>query len=374
MANTTEPLETLVETAELTLQGRRGARWLACSLETLAVSDVVEMLVRARRSGCLQVTDGQGTRELYLESGQYTGATSTHLSDRLGEVLWRLGKLSLDQVLIAGEMAREGRKFGRCLVELGYISPTDVRGALVDQAMEIFSAACTQLSGHMVFHDERKHPQPMHFGMDTAAILQRAVAQVTEVRALEGKLVDLETPCAVLQPSPAVHLGESEQALLQLAASSREGLGGRALIQRSGLGRLHGMRALRRLLDEGILRVAVKESEEEQLPARIRKQCRGINAIMTALDGAGFGAGDALREFLANPPPFYEEALSGISLDDPLEPDAVLAHARFISGGLSAMETALSALIDDGMMQASDTLPEDDAEALRFQVESLGVL
>ena len=115
-------LTTVVEDTGLLVKAApTGAPWLACDLEVASVAEVVGVLIAARRTGRLDVTDAQGTRTLFFESGEYTGSMSSHTADRLGEVLWRSGRLSLDQVLIAAEQVKEGKMLGRALIDLSLI-------------------------------------------------------------------------------------------------------------------------------------------------------------------------------------------------------------------------------------------------------------
>lgn len=94
---------------------------------------------------------------------------------------------------------------------------------------------------------------------------------------------------------------------------------------------------------------------------------------MSALDDAGFGVGDQVREYVDTPPPTFEEALSGLSLAEPLEDKVALEHAAFIAGGRPAMIRALAAVLEDALLQASDTLPEKVTDRLRERVRALGV-
>src|SRR5687768_14193824 len=106
-------LQMLAEAQGLVVQGSKdGAPWLACDLEVATVAEIVGLLIAAKRTGRLDVVDPNGARSLYFETGEYTGSSSTHAADRLGEVLWRSGKLSLDQLLIAGEQVKEGKMIG----------------------------------------------------------------------------------------------------------------------------------------------------------------------------------------------------------------------------------------------------------------------
>jgi hypothetical protein len=347
--------------------------WLACDLEVVNVAEIVGMLIAAKRTGCLDVIDAQGTRSLYFETGEYTGSASTHAADRLGEVLWRSGRLSADQVLIASEQVKEGNKMlGRALIELGFIEPQALRRALVDQAIQVFEGACLEETGHAVFRADQFHKNALRFGVATKQLVDNAIVRAREHRDLLRKLGSLDRPCDVITPAPSGQgLDEKSLALLQLLASARKKtFTGRDLIQKANLGRVDGARALLALIERGFLSVKASAADEQ---LKVKRLCAAINLVMAALDEGGFGVGDTVREYLDKPPASFEEALSGISLATPLDEQAVLAHAQFITGANAAMTKALQALLDDAVVQAVDTLPAELTTKVRDRLKALGV-
>jgi hypothetical protein len=368
--------ETVLEVRELAVKAREGGPpWLACDLEVAGVAEVVQLIMSARRTGRLDVIDPQGSRSLFFETGEFTGSTSSHTADRLGEVLWRSGRLSQDQVLIAAEQLKEGKMLGRALIELGFMEPSALRRALVDQAIQVFEAACFEEAGHLVFVADQFHRNPIRFGVATSQLVDGAIVRAREHRDLLRKLGSLDRPCDVVKPAPQGQpLEETALGLLQLATSSRQHsaqeLTGRELIAKASLGRLGGARALHQLIDKGYLRPRDSAADEQ---LKIKRLCTAINLVMAALDEAGFGVGDQVREYLDSPPPSYEEALSGLSLAQPLDESAALQHADFITGGNAAMMVALQAVLDDALLQAGDTLPAELTARMMDRLKALGV-
>lgn len=280
-----------------------GPAWLACALELVSVAELVSLLLAGRRTGRLDVMDSSGSRSLFLEVGAYTGSMSSHAGDRLGEVLLRTGKMTREQLQVAMEHVGRGKMLGRVLIELGFLKPSELRKALVDQALFVFQSACALESGHAVFIDDVHHTSPIRFGVATRQLVEEALQAEHRRRAR----------AAETQP----------------------------------------------LLPEDELRV--------------KRLCEAINLIMSALDDAGFGVGDQVREYVDTPPPTFEEALSGLSLAEPLEDKVALEHAAFIAGGRPAMIRSLAAVLEDALLQASDTLPEKVTDRLRERVRALGV-
>ncbi len=346
--------------------------WLVCDLEVASVAEIVGMLIAAKRTGRLDVVDGGGTRTLFFETGEYTGSMSTHTPDRLGEVLWRSGRLSADQVLIASEQVKEGKMLGRALIELGFIEPASLRRALVDQAIQVFEGACVEETGHAVFRADQFHKNPLHFGVATRQLVDGAIVRVREHRDLMRKLGSLDRPYEVVTPAPSGQgLDEQALAVLQLVASARnKQLTGRELVHKANLGRIDGARALLTLVERGFLSTRASRGEEELM---VKRLCTAVNLVMAALDEGGFGVGDQVREYLDAPPPSFEEALSALSLKEPLDEESTLQHAQFITGGCGAMIKALQALLDDALLQAVDTLPAELTRKVADRVKALGV-
>lgn len=350
-------------------EGENTPPWLACALEVASVAEVVGLLIAARRTGRLDVQDPLGARSMFFENGQYTGATSTHKEDRLGEVLWRSGRISVDQHLIAGEQVKEGKMLGRALLDLGFLEPAGLRKALVDQAIQVFEAACLEETGHALFVADFFHKSPLRFGVATKDLVEGAIVRTREHRELMRKIGNLDRTCKLVQPQPdGVPLDDKSLALLQLVASSRKkDLTGRELIEKASLGRIDGARALLTLVQHHFL-IAKDSEADEQL--KIKRLCTAINLVMAALDDGGFGVGDQVREYLDTPPPDFEEALSGLTLAQPLDEGTALGHAQFV--GEDKMIVALQAVLDDALMQAKDTLPQELTSKLQARVKALG--
>ncbi len=360
--------------------------FLAASLDVVPVAEVVGLLVRQRLTGRLDVATPTGTRSLFFEGGTYTGGTSTLNADRFGEVLWRNGHLSLDQLATASAYAEQQhvKLFGRAVVELGFLDATKLRTCLVEQALAIFEAACLENSGTIAFEAHSTHRQPLRFGLSTTELVERALRQAEEHRAVLARIGRLDRTFTVaaaggllprrpgdedagfmMAPRTSA-LDEGEQAIVQLLSSAKEPKTGLELIAASGLGQQLGARTIMRLLENGrLVAKAPAASQETQL----RRLCQAVTVVMEALDEAGFGVADNVRELVENPPAHLEEALSGLTLRDPLDGDAVLENAQFLPGGVFEMNDALQAVLDEALAQAADTLAGDVMQAISRRVD-----
>ncbi len=375
--------------------------FIAASLDVAPTAELVALVVRQRLTGRLDVTSakfdgslaeniagGGSTRSLYFEGGSYTGSVSTFVADRFGEVLWRSGKLTLDKLVIASEHVKTepGKLFGRALVELGFLDPTSLRACLVEQALAVFQAACLEEKGTLAFTQNAYHRAPLRFGISTTELVERALKESEAHRQVLARLGRLDRPFAVgrsgaliphkpgaagdgfaVAPNTSA-LDEGEQAIVQLAMSAKEPRTGLDLIHNSGLGAQAGAQTLLRLVEKGRL---IPKSGPTDLETRLRRVCQAVTLAMEALDEAGFGVADQVRELVENPPPHLEEALSGVTLKEPLDAGGVIEQAQFLPGGLDEMFGALQAVLDEAMQQAEDMLPLEVTTQIKRRVTAI---
>ncbi len=102
---------------------------------------LVKLLVylnRNRKTGTLSLRTPVFTKEIYLHAGDAIFASSTYEDDRLGEMLLKTDKITVEQYDKSVEILKSSRKRqGAILVELGYITPKDLFWGVKYQVKEI---------------------------------------------------------------------------------------------------------------------------------------------------------------------------------------------------------------------------------------------
>jgi hypothetical protein len=318
------------------------------------VGELVILLLNGKRTGRLDVKTNEGVRSLFFEGGGFSGAMSAITEDRLGESMWRAGRISLDQLMIASEMLKsEGKQFGRSLIDLGFIDPASLRDALIEQAVAIFESVCLIDDGIATFVADQRHKSPLRLGVAGKKLLENALEKARDHREVLRKLGPLERlvqrPTAV---SPHLVREESQQAILQLLSHARVPKTMRELIASSSLGLPAGARAIADLLQARHLeRLVVHDASS------VARLCGAIQLVMAALDEGGFGVGDVVRELFDEAPPEHEDALAGLTLAQPLVVAAVMQQAQFLTEGTTQMVRALQMVFDVALTQCRDTLP-----------------
>lgn len=94
-----------------------------------------------RDTGVLTLTSDTAEKTIYVQDGRPTFATSSDRDDRLGQVLFRNGHVSLEGMLKAVEVSvASGKRLGTVLVEQGVIQPHDLVEGVRAQVRHIISS------------------------------------------------------------------------------------------------------------------------------------------------------------------------------------------------------------------------------------------
>lgn len=109
---------------------------------------------RNRRTGTLTIDTADVTKKVYIDKGNAVFASSTDEDDRLGEMLIKLGKITIEQYDRSVELLKEtGKRQGTILVELGYLTPKDLVLGVKAQVREIMYSLFQVEYAEYEFHE-----------------------------------------------------------------------------------------------------------------------------------------------------------------------------------------------------------------------------
>lgn len=114
---------------------------LTGNIKDVSLVKLLVHLNRHRKTGTLSLRTPVFTKEIYLHAGDAIFASSTYEDDRLGEMLLKTDKITVEQYDKSVEMLKSSRKRqGAILVELGYITPKDLFWGVKYQVREIIQS------------------------------------------------------------------------------------------------------------------------------------------------------------------------------------------------------------------------------------------
>src|SRR4030043_2444235 len=111
---------------------------LTGNLKDFSLPKVLAYLNRNRKTGTLIIKTPVFTKKAYLLKGDAIFASSTYEDDRLGEMLLKAGKITMEQYDTAVQILKKtNKRLGAILVELGYLMPKDLFWGVKYQVKEI---------------------------------------------------------------------------------------------------------------------------------------------------------------------------------------------------------------------------------------------
>ncbi len=119
-----------------------------------ALCDVLSFIGHAGWRGELVVREDGSSRSIFFDQGYVVSAQSDVVRERLGEVLYRHGVLTRDQVTAAGDASADGKmRFGEAAVKLGMITREKLFELMSRQTEEIFYGMLLVSGGMFYFLD-----------------------------------------------------------------------------------------------------------------------------------------------------------------------------------------------------------------------------
>lgn len=111
--------------------GIRSLGILKGRIRDFGLADTLIGLQRTQKTGVLTVTNANSSKNIYIKNGDMVFAASNLEKDRMGDVLLRAGKITLEQFYDSiREMKAAGVRQGAALVRLGHLSPQNLISAV----------------------------------------------------------------------------------------------------------------------------------------------------------------------------------------------------------------------------------------------------
>ena len=148
-------------------------------------------------TGILSLVSGGARKALYLKDGRVVFASSNLPNDRLGEILIREGKITVEEYDASIRAISKGKRQGKVLVEMGALSPKDLWEGVQFQVQEIVYSIFQWDDGQFHFEESHAaregahHRRPGHRGPDPG----RASAAWTRAGRIQGRYPGERTWC-----------------------------------------------------------------------------------------------------------------------------------------------------------------------------------
>ena len=128
---------------------------LSGNVKEFSLAKILVYLNRNRKTGTLLLTTPSFTKKIYLDEGDVVFSSSSYEDDRLGEMLLKAGKITVEQYDKSVEVLKGSRtkRQGAILVELGYLTPKDLFWGVKYQVKEIIHSMFLVEDGEYMFQE-----------------------------------------------------------------------------------------------------------------------------------------------------------------------------------------------------------------------------
>ncbi len=163
------------------------------SLEDFQTSDVLLGLQRSVKTGVTYFKSGNVQKVVYFKSGDMIFATSNLVEDRLGDMLMREGRITLDQyngsseVLKSEVQKQDDKRHGAVLVEMGFIKPKELFSVVKRSVELIILSIFSMRSGDFLFKEgELPTDEVITLQLSAANLIYRGVKAIDDISTIKS--------------------------------------------------------------------------------------------------------------------------------------------------------------------------------------------
>lgn len=198
--------------------------------ELFPVGEMLAYLAQSRWTGVVGVSVGTTEKSIFIKRGAVRWGSSNLDTDRIGEVVHRLGMVAREDVDNLTSV-KQKEHLGRLMVKAKLLTSADLYAALKDQMQEIFFSFLTMNSGvYFLFNDPVEARFPAQINLDLNGLLMEGLRRIDEFTLFKKRIPGPDAYVSKRNRDPR-GLNTEERALLvtidgritvaQVAAASR---------------------------------------------------------------------------------------------------------------------------------------------------------
>lgn len=153
------------------------------TLKTMSLTDLLQFLAAARKSGTLKFDRGKVTKQVFFKNGLIVGSKSNDPREYLGQVLLHYGKVDENQLKAARELQRtSGAKLGEVLVQQGFLTEDEVLGILRTRTLDAIYDLFLWTEGDFQFYDDEPLPDDLpHVEVEPTNVIMEGIYRIDEL-------------------------------------------------------------------------------------------------------------------------------------------------------------------------------------------------
>jgi hypothetical protein len=226
-------------------------------ISELPVPDILQHLRQSQATGILTLVAGGARKALYLKDGRVVFASSNLPNDRLGEILLREGKITVEEYEASIKAITKGKRQGKVLVEMGALSPKDLWEGVQFQVKEIVYTVFQWDEGQFHFEESSlPEKERITVDLDIQDLILAGLRRVDAGGRLQSRYPETDSVLERAVPDVPSPLEPYETHVLRLIDGERSVLD---ICRESEIGDNETMKVLYALVATGVARVKGKK-------------------------------------------------------------------------------------------------------------------
>jgi hypothetical protein len=131
---------------------------LTADVRVFPLADCLGLVHSLGKSGLLFFARGDHAKSVYFHRGEVVFATSNVMADRIGQCLLRSGVITLEQLREAEQRYKPPGRFGKVLVERGFLTSRELWQGVKNQVEELVRSLFSYTDGHVYFWEGEIQP------------------------------------------------------------------------------------------------------------------------------------------------------------------------------------------------------------------------
>lgn len=335
------------------------------------ICDIFALLGQTGWRGLLSVHQGGITRQIYIDQGNALGVKSNEPHERLGQVLYRYGHVSEDELLQIEQHVGEGRRFGEIALDMGFVSKEVIYQAFRQQVTDVVVGAMHVSDGTYFFLDGFAETElSIRQAVSINSLLMDGVTRMDELRYFEEKI-----PTAEHVPSRVPNEAAPAEEYLTVYEHVEGEKSVREIGRITGLGEFATTKVLYGLIQSK--HIAIRPPSMKGGPVAIVSAANDVmGAVFRRAQEAGVEAElmAGLQQFTVGAGVFYDMLFQGAGPDahGKLDAERVAANAPMVAQG-DDIEQSLRKLLFDyvsfALFSVGSTIGKESERALQEEVD-----
>jgi hypothetical protein len=152
------------------------------NLSTMSVSDLLQFLATAKKTGTLRIDRGKVVKQIYFENGLIVGSGTNDPKEYLGQLLIHYGKIDEAQLKAAMQIQRNsGGRLGEILITTRVLGEGDVLEILRIRTLDIIYDLFIWDEAHFEFFDNEPLPDDLsRIEVEATSVIMDGIYRIDE--------------------------------------------------------------------------------------------------------------------------------------------------------------------------------------------------